>query len=147
MRYFYRSNLLIGRKMLLNSFPLSLLKNGFLTLFLLVSIEIRLQVEPFFPFSGIPNLAHLDDSQLRNFIMVKADSGKVACAICSKELSSRQTVLDHIKAVHVCKRNVECQFCPLVFTTPRHRSVHVNKKHRDENRVNKIMMKTEAANI
>ena len=61
------------------------------------------------------------------------------CSLCSKEMTSRSNVLNHLKAVHVCVKNHGCRYCSLIFANNKQLLNHIGRKHKADHKVDQIL--------
>ena len=64
---------------------------------------------------------------------------KWQCLVCNEMFSRRESAKDHLEGRHLRMYSYECQFCSKMFTCGSQRRAHIHLKHREENRLNKLM--------
>ena len=64
---------------------------------------------------------------------------KWQCLVCNEMFSRRESAKDHFEGRHLRMYSYECQFCSKMFTCGSQRRAHIHLKHREENRLNKLM--------
>ena len=64
---------------------------------------------------------------------------KWSCLVCNEIFSRRESAKDHFEGRHLRMYSYECQFCSKMFTCGSQRRAHIHLRHREENRLTKLM--------
>jgi hypothetical protein len=74
--------------------------------------------------------------------MKQNQDGKWACVFCGLATMDKTNCVSHVEFHHVQEYTYTCDYCDLEFTAYRPKLNHINRFHREENRLAKLMRKS-----
>ena len=131
---------LCSKPKLCEGFKCYLLKN--FSVLNLVSFDLCFCLLQFFSwslFTGPLSFKDLDDEKIKQLVKLNTDSGKPFCALCKKEFANKFKTFEHIKTIHIGRKDVCCLYCSEAFTTVTLRNLHIYKLHNEQHQLAKLI--------
>ena len=60
-------------------------------------------------------------------------------AICQRHCANKTKTLQHVRSIHVGRRDIPCIYCPELFVTNNQRNKHIYRTHGDHHKLAKIL--------
>ncbi len=92
-----------------------------------------------FMFLGPSSFKDLDDEKIKQLVKMNPDTGKPFCALCKKEFARKDKAFEHIKNMHIGRKDVVCHYCTEAFTTLTLRNLHIYKHHNEQHQLKKLL--------
>ena len=84
-------------------------------------------------------LENLEVEMIQKLIKIDPMTKKAFCGLCQRRCASRKKTYEHIKGVHIQRRDVACLYCEDFFTTENMRNKHIYKHHNDQHKLTKLL--------
>jgi hypothetical protein len=76
--------------------------------------------------------------KMRTFVKIDLETNRPYCSICKQTGANFETIVNHVEARHIQRREYRCLYCDKDFKTKNHRAVHIHRAHREEHKLARV---------
>ena len=77
-------------------------------------------------------------TKMRQFVKINLETNRPYCAICKQSGANFETIINHVEARHIQRREYRCLYCDKDFKTKNHKAVHIHRVHREEHKLARV---------
>ena len=100
---------------------------------------MRINIIPLVPVLGNLSFQNLTSDEILKLVKRNPDTKLFFCAICQRQCANKVKTLQHVRSIHVGRKDIPCKYCSELFVTEDHRNSHIYRMHGDHHKLAKIL--------